>query len=170
MHTFSICRGQTRIGVLECREDGLYLDCAAVCTSRSPVRLILTAEGGELPLGVPVPEGSALRLRRRVSLSSLRPLGRITGCRAAEACAAPALPEGWLPAPDLKTFVTDPELGRLSLPAGSAIRKEREILRLAVPYRPEEPFPLMPLFCFAEICRLAGRDWAVFTFRNGLPG
>jgi hypothetical protein len=57
--------------------------------------------------------------------------------------------------------------GRLS---GALVRHAGGRLYLAVPWKPELPFQLTPLFCFARIRPVGAERCAVFTLdRDGRP-
>jgi hypothetical protein len=47
---------------------------------------------------------------------------------------------------------------------GVLFEKTQGAFCMAVPYDPKEPFPLPALFCFAEICRIRERQYAVYRF------
>lgn len=40
----------------------------------------------------------------------------------------------------------------------------RECRQLALPYEPCRPFPLPPLFCFARVCTMDGKQYVVYRF------
>ena len=49
----------------------------------------------------------------------------------------------------------------------TGLRREEGGFSLAYPFRPSEPFPLVPLFCFAPVEELAGEPCLIFPFRPG---
>ena len=53
---------------------------------------------------------------------------------------------------------------RLQACHGGLIRTETSRFHLAFPYAPQQPFPLIPLFCFANVQTINGRQYAVFAF------
>ena len=61
------------MGELEIREAGLYLAFSYSYTgSAAPSRLVIYRGQKALSLGIPVPDGAFLRLRKKLSLSALR--------------------------------------------------------------------------------------------------
>ena len=43
-------------------------------------------------------------------------------------------------------------------------RQERNGRQLALPYQADRPFPMVPLFCFAQIQTIGGQSYAVYRF------
>ena len=121
-------------------------------------RLYTCGAGGELLLGV-TEDGC---LHRRFSAAMTAPLGVVERCRAQPAAApqwrGPTPPDG-LP---------------WAVPAGTLLRREGGLTRLAVPWPPDAPFPLTELFCFACVGQRQGNRYVFFSFSAGwtpcMPG
>ena len=94
------------------------------------------------------------RLRRRFSPHMTRTIGRPV-CGRIERLSQTA--------PDWRS-VKDGEFPDWQLPLNARCRKNGRQYELALPYEEGDTFPLLPLFCFAKICRMAGKRWAVFRF------
>ncbi len=67
-----------------------------------------------------------------------------------------------------QAYLTDP----LLLPSlrdcrGVLLSEEEGGFSLALPYTPQEKFPLTPLFCFGQYTQLQGRAYLLFSFRQG---
>lgn len=156
--------------VLEVRrpEDGRGLYKAWIC-----------GQGGRMLLGTLMPEDGELRLRRELSVAEL---GR-KGCwpiRGGECCLAFAfrqgegerdIPEGWAKEEQPARLFSDPVLRHAAEQVETALRRDREGgFQLALPFDPGRPVGLSPVFCFAHLRRLAGRDYFIFQFnQSGIP-
>ena len=78
----------------------------------------------------------------------------------------PAVPAGWRCEPDPARLMGEPLLAAAAKGPALICRDERGFL-LAYLYRKDRPFPLTPLFCFARLETLEGRDYLCFPFRPG---
>lgn len=165
-------------GALLLREEG----GKALCTAQRPndhrglYKVYLCAARGEMSLGAMVPEGGTLRLSRALDCERLMRGGcwPVTGARAELSfCASRSeIPPGWSSAdPASALFPKDALLRRTAAQLGGALlRRGKKGFLLAVPYEERMPFAMTPLFCFAEIHRLGGSAYAVFSFREpGIP-
>ena len=163
MDKFPLCWKGNAIGELTTERENLY--------TRFAVRCCLPEEGiwcawavgtqGELRLGVLEPCGDHAELCRRFSDRMAAPLGRLLRgeLRGVEAGSVPR----WMPLRSMP-FQT-PWLRRQMQERMDILTRTAAKLRyLAIPYAPGKPFPLVPLFCFAQVCRIDGRDYAVFAF------
>lgn len=165
-------------GQLTCRESGGRVE--AVMEVRPPDKGLyhgyLVGPGGTCDLGTLMPEGGSLRLRRTLSAAQLRQKGcwPIQGGQIRKTYSFEQTPfQGWKEAGDLASlFPADPLLAR------AAGQRNRGLLRryqeggfsLAFPWDPRSPFPLIPVFCFAQVKSLGGKAHIVFRFReNGAP-
>jgi hypothetical protein len=165
MDSWPIVQAGRTVGELTARHEGLYLGFHAACRpgGTAPCRLFAVGEQGAVRLGVPVPEGALWTLERRLSQ---RTVAETAGAllrgelrRVGE--------EPWRSVPVPEELFTDPLLRRALRAAGKALTRREEGLRcVALPFDGAAPFPLAGLFCFAQVCRIDGRDWAVFRF-NG---
>ena len=169
-------------GWLTFREEGGRVSCAAQLP-RDEAGLYkgwLVGPSGRALLGTFIPEGAVLQLKRTLTLDELRRQGawppqgaeaeltfRFTGKGERSA----GLPQGWSWEPTPRRLMGEPLLARSAGDTGALLRRGKEGFSLAYPYRPGEPFPLTPLFCFARIEELEGRPYLLFPFRpGGRPG
>ena len=170
---FSLLGGR---GWLEVREEG----GRAVCAARLPddgrglYRCWLLGPAGRVPLGAFLPEGGELRLSRTLEVPALARQGAwppVGGEAALTWAARPARhaapPPGWTWEPRPAAPLGEPLLREAAGDRGALLRREGEGFSLAWPFRPEEPFPLTPLFCFARVEKLAGAPHLVIPFRPG---
>lgn len=164
-----VCRDAQGGGVevileLRPRERGLY-------------RGYLAGPGGRMDLGALLPERDSLRLRRTLSQRRLREQGcwPILGGGASlvhsfQTGRPGGAPQGWTPLTgEENLFPRDPLLAREVKEShrGLLRRQPEGDFRLAFPWDPASPFPLVPLFCFARVETLGGRPHLVFRFRSG---
>lgn len=113
-------------------------------------RAWVEGEQGELLLGI-MENG---RLRRRFSPRMTCTIGRPI-CAKLECLSQAAEP--W-------HRVREDEFPMWKLPENACCRKRGRQYELALPYGEGDSFPLLPLFCFARICMINGKRWAVFLF------
>lgn len=66
-------------GTLRITPAGLYAELCFLGPLRGVSRLVLVGRCGELSLGVPVPAGERLHLRKKLPLSALKALGELSG-------------------------------------------------------------------------------------------
>lgn len=180
-------------GFLTAAACGMYDEYRAVCRPEGPalLRAWLEGERGELPLGILAPEGDVFTVCRRLSRRGTRELGRLKCCRVRRLDeqpekkpkekpekreplpAAPAerreetppAPPGWERADRPERLTASAFFAHMLRPlSGVLTRREGGGRLIAAPCDPAEPFPLPPLFCFARICTLGGRRYAVFAF------
>ena len=135
----------------------------------------LTGPAGRALLGTFVPEQGRLVLSRTLSVAELERQGAWPpdGGEAVLAYAFQQEPRK-RPVPPGWTWVAEPArlMGEALLAqaiggGGALLRKEEQGFLLAWRFRPEQPFPLTPLFCFARIQEMDGAQYAVFPFRPG---
>ena len=162
-------RGDQAVLAMEFRPDrpGLY-------------RGLLRGPKGQRDLGLLLPEGGCLRLCRSVPVRDLERAGcwPVTGADAVLRHAfvdggGSTLPQGWKKAGNVSArFQNDPVLFHAAGEApGWVIRDYPDgSFSLAAPWEPGNPLPLVPVFCFARICVMSGRRWALYRFsREGKP-
>lgn len=171
---FSLAGGR---GCLTFREEGprAVLEAVLPEDGKGIYKAYLIGSQGRVLLGTLMPEGGALRLRRMLSLDELKRKG-VWPPQGAEvdlafsakgAEQAERYPEGWIGEPDPARLMGDALLARTaSHMAGALLQRTVCGFYLAVPWSKQRPFPLSPVFCFAHIKRLDGRNYAVFAF-NG---
>ena len=151
-------------GELSVCEQGLYLCCRAVChlpRTTAPVRLYLLGEKAEYPLGILQPETDGFVLTRRVPLREIRGIGPLLR---GELRAVDGAEGEWRPASGELLFRAERLRRQIAAPGGILVCRRGSGRKIAVPYDGHGPFPLTELFCFARICRINGREYAVFAF------
>ena len=76
--------------------------------------------------------------------------------------------ESWRPISDPSVLFNDGDIASACRNVRGALTMEKEgVTLLAIPAAPEEPFPLMPVFCFGDSVRIGGVEYIVFKSRNG---
>lgn len=169
---FSLAEGK---GWLTLTEGEGRVRCRAVLPDdgRGLYKCWLTGSGGRALLGTFAPKNGALELERALSVGELERQGAWPpeGGEAAlafsfgEQRAAP--PPGWSREEAPERLMGEPLLARAAAGRAALVRREGEGFSLAYPWAPDRPFPLTPLFCFARLEGLNGRDYLVFPFRSG---
>lgn len=161
-------------GWLEVREDGprVQLSVGRGQDGGGLYKAWAYGARGEVLLGTLIPEGRYLRLERTISKSALEQDGcwPITGGRtslvfsfAAQAESKPEFSWRWDSRPASR--IRDPVLQEAAAAWGPMLFRESEQgFQLAAPLDPERPFPLTPLFCFAQPIRVDGQLHAAFFF------
>ena len=165
MDKFPLLRDGRPAGELIAEREALYTWFEARCPLPGEGLWCAWAVGdlGELRLGILEPVGDLASIRRRFSARLTDPLGRLQWGEIRPAC--PAETGAWTPLTAPEALFRAPELRReLGRTPGVLIRDRGDRRDVAVPYDPARPFPLTGLFCFARICRIGGRDYAVFAF------
>lgn len=176
-----------RIGTLNVFGDGGFtvFEFHGEAGGLSPMRLCCRCGDAVVPIGIPVPENGALRLRKRFTKNALRTAGlsHIDGCalaplsepvsRARLFADPPDPPEKnddgeWRCEYEPWNMFTDDDIKNACRGISGALRRRRgDIDELAVPVSPYEPFPMIPVFCFGEIEEINGRQYVVFTVKSG---
>lgn len=167
---FALAEGR---GWLTVREAQGRAVCQAVLPGddRGLYKCWLRGAGGEALLGTFVPEGGGLALKRTVTVGELTRQGAWppTGARAGLAftfSGGEAPPPGWSRERSPGRLLGEPLLAEAA-PGPALVRRESWGFQLAYPYEADKPFPLTPIFCFARLERLEGRDYLCFPFRPG---
>jgi hypothetical protein len=165
-------------GTMSCYENGNRADL--VIRVRNEGRGLLKAwirgENGKIELGTLMPEQNELRLRRSIPIEKLKQAGcwpiQDGGVNLIHAFSRGGLPQGWREEekPE-RLFSHDPILREAARKLkGCLYYVGQEGFHLAVPYGNRRPFGLIPIFCFAQIRTLAGKQYAVFSFnQEGAP-
>lgn len=143
-------------GVLLRREEGLHTVFTADCPGGEGLRKLWlrSRAGGSLLLGTLEPENGRWRLTRRVARSGLERQG-LTGelwgeLVAGEGQPSSASPGGQRPA-NPPVVPEDPVIaGALAASLNGRWQREGTAWRLSLPWQVGQPFPLVPLFCFAR--------------------
>lgn len=151
----------TPAGLLLRREEGLHTVFTADCPDGSGVRKVWlrSRSGAELLLGTLAPEGGRWRLTRRVARSGLERQG-LTGEVWGELVSGGGQPQTCTPhvpqqrPQGIPLCPKDPVIAA-ALKAAPRGRWQREGAgwRLTFPWQVGQPFPLLPLFCFARVGR-----------------
>ncbi len=76
--------------------------------------------------------------------------------------------EGWSPTDNPSALFGDPDFAGICRGVKDALTKPSgDLTLLAVPSSKDEPFPMMPVFCFGDSGRIAGREYIIFKIKNG---
>lgn len=163
METVPLLREGKTAGEITVQRDGLYLRLSARAALPEGLWCVwLVGEQGEFRLGIPEPQGRESALCRRISARTLTPLGRLLR---GEARPLNGQECDWKSASKPACLFRDPCIQKvLERCGGALVRRAGEQLFLALPYQAGRPFPLVSLFCFARICGIRGREYAVFAF------
>jgi hypothetical protein len=135
-------------------------------------RGVLYGEKGRLSLGTLIPKDGKLILHCVLPNHQLESIGAIEKGEAILSYPASSqstdLP-GWRREPTPERLFDDPVLMEAAKRVKHAwIRQENGVLFLALPW--EREFPLLPLFCFAQIMLLEKKRYAVFALDSrGMP-
>lgn len=163
MDKIPLCWCGKNRGELTTEQEALYLRFSARCRLPEPGLWCVWAVGeqGELRLGILEPCGDEAYLCRRFSSRMTAPLGRLL--RGELRPVVPVDREEWSPlrVSLLETPWLRQQLQRVK---GVLFRTKDGVRYLAVPYVPQQPFPLVSLFCFANVQTINGRPYAVFAF------
>lgn len=82
--------------------------------------------------------------------------------------AASFIPEGWMHVSTPGVLFNDASIaGACEGVSGALISVREGFQHLAVPVSPEEPFPMMAVFCFGSPTVISGREYIVFKIQDG---
>ena len=164
MDKFPVCCQGRAVGELEVERESLYtaFSVRAMLPEKGLWGAWLVGTTGELRLGILEPDDREGTIRRRFSDRMLMPLGTILR---GEIRPVPPKTGLWEP-------VSKPEVLFHSRRLTEELRKEKGLLArqgnaghwIAVPYDKEKTFPLVDLFCFAELLKIDGRTYLAFCF------
>jgi hypothetical protein len=169
---------------LEPRGDRVALSVSCNDDQGGIYRGVLYGEKGRLSLGTLIPKDGQLMLHCVLPSQTLDPIGTIQKGEAVLSfpASAPASPSasvapsaqgsdlpGWRTEPTPERLFDDPVLMEAAKKERHAwIRQEKGVVFLALPW--EREFPLVPLFCFAQIMRQEEKRYAVFALDSrGMP-
>ena len=179
------------VGTVLLSQQGIYtlLSCTCRKVTGKISRLICVSGDRRESIGVMMPEGTRLVLGKRLTKADIKALGLTPDSSFelycgehdrrgeekesrtppdSEAQASRMQEDAWQPCLNPPSVFKDPELGDVCKNVrGALIRKNGSESLLAVPLRGDAPFPLMRVFCFGECERIDGRDYLVFTIKNG---
>lgn len=165
MDKFPLLWNGSEVGEMHVEQQALHTCFSVSCRLREEQLLCVWAVGeqGEFRLGILVPADGRLTLCRRFSGQLTAPVGKLlhgevraAGDGGAKQWQGIAHPEGLFQMPWLRRKLRGAE--------GVLFTKEQRGCCLAIPYDPLRPFPLTPLFCFARICRIRERWYAIYCF------
>lgn len=162
------CQG-TPAGRLTLTETGgrvrAEMDCPLDSTGL--FRGFLVCRNGEKTLGVLEPRGERMCLCRMLLPEELRALGPAERGELRLSFAFRQA-QGWQALPCPEQFFRKAPFGpTLRGLEGALWRESRDLRFLALPFHSARPFPLVTLFCFAQIEIIQGRPFAVFAFDAG---
>ena len=163
MDKYPVLEGRETVGELTVTPEKLYTAFDVSCSKREGLwSAWAIGETGTLRIGVPEPEGEALRICRRFSRELTAPVGTILR---GELRPLGEEREHWTPLENGETqFQSGYLRSALRQQTGVLICREQDGFRLAFPRDDRAPFPLETMFCFAQSRRLKGREYWVFSF------
>ena len=183
---YDVFYGDNPIGRLIIERDGAayHFQCSCRYFSADVLRLYCVSGEKTALLGVMLPEGGKLVLKKRFTKNMLSDIGitDISRCflRGREepapepevkekiAIIAPTEAANWLPAYDAASLFSDADIASACRDVTGALTKEsRDSRLLAIPILLDAPFPLMPVFCFGWSEKIDGKDYVVFRVRDG---
>lgn len=164
MDKFRVLWNETDVGQLVLEKENLYTWFQVQChlPEKSFWCAWVIGDQGTLRLGILEPEGDRFAIRRRYSERLTAPLGNVLNGEI-----RPAFQDGrkWELISEPHRQICDPWLRQqLQETHGALVCMETETLFVAVPYDRETSFPMVPLFCFADIQVIRKRSYAVFAF------
>ena len=156
----------------------------------TPVRLCCRSGERIVPIGIPVPEKGMMYLRKRFTRNGLESAGisGIDGCMLISLSkpipSAPVFVDthfskpaditpqsgtgAWQCEYEPWSIFTDEEIQLACRGLNGALRRScGDTEELAIPVSPNEPFPMMPVFCYGDIAEINGRQYVVFTVKGG---
>lgn len=75
---------------------------------------------------------------------------------------------GWEPIDDPSRLFSDADIAAACRGAKGCLTMQSDgITLLAIPIVPDEPFPMMPVFCFGDSVKINGREYIVFKSKSG---
>lgn len=182
------------VGEVSLYDDGLRVKFLMQCQKTDDKIYRLYCRDGEntMPIGVAVPECGSLRISKTFSRKELlhHGISKVSECflSSSEPDSAEARPKykidtesaakaeqksadnmkEWQKISDISQLFTDDEFAGVSgEPVSALFRDDGEEQYIAISASPDEPFPLMPVFCFGEQESINGREYIVFKIKNG---
>lgn len=141
-----VCREGNSCGILSAEEKGLYCCFRARLRSEQISRLYAVFEEGEIPLGIPVPEGRDLTLRISIPISRLPKGPLIRGVL------RPLETANWVQ-------FSGGKVGGQYLPQGLVQGN-----RYRFPWVPGDPLPCDAFLCFYRYSEENGKGYLELTF------
>ena len=167
---YPVFSGGAETGEARVQRQGVYTAISCRCPMDGPGVTRLCAFSGErsAPIGVMLPGDGALSIRKKLSRSGLEALGP-GKLRYFTLSKDGAAAEDWQDAPSVAALFDDILLSRLAPVRGALTKREEGVSLLAVPWSPDAPFPLMPIFCLGRPFDRDGRDYLLFSVSDGRP-
>lgn len=164
MDKFPLYLEKKSVGELTVEPEALYTWFTARCPLPDQALWCAWAVGdaGELRLGILEPAGGESVIRRRFSQQLTKPLGKLVRGEVRPAVSASGGEWEHLSQPE-QEFHT-PWLRRCLGQQKCLLRRTGELRLVALPWDPKKPFALAPVFCFAALRRVQGREAAVVAF------
>ncbi len=178
--TYNVMFEGESIGEAYVNDDGIRVKFDMQCkiVDEKIYRLYCIQGRAAAPIGIAVPERGRLRLKKTVSKKELTYRG-ITEIDGFELRAASSVPSAekqmkessdgvWRRITDASHLFEDKDIAEAcrNLPSALAM-KSGGAEYLAISASPEQPFPMMPVFCFGEERYINGRSYIVFKIKNG---
>ena len=139
------------IGVMMPHDNGLHMTksftkAALSALSITPDTAFFLAKAGEIPLSAPSPAPPP----------------------EAAPPSEPPVSADWHPINDPAVLFHDSDIANACKNArGALIRSAGDTTFLAIPATDDEPFPMMPVFCLGEPETIEGREYIIFSAKNG---
>lgn len=158
------------------------LSCVHEADSSGLYKAWACGANGELLLGTLAPENGKLALHRNLSRMTFVQSGAwpVTGGRVEMMYAfadnqsqsqSKNQSNEWQRERKASEYFHDPILKTAAQHCNPILkRQDNSGFSLAVPFHPEQPFPMIPIFCFGETRQIAGQEYIIFSFDiNGNP-
>ena len=161
MYRFPLLQNGKNVGEMTMRQEGqeMFFSCRSSLPGEGLWSLWAVGETGELRLGLPWTQGNCAVLEKRFSSRMTEPVGQLLRGELRSPQQMPQL--RWFKVKEDCYFHTLWLARQLRSWPGAlwcAVGKERMV---AVPYEPKQPFPLMPMFCFASLQCIDARTYLV---------
>ena len=167
---YPVFSGGAEAGEARVQREGVYTVVTCRCPTEGSGVTRLCAVSGErsAPIGVMIPGDGALCIRKKLSRNGLETLGPGT-LRYFTLSKSGAASEEWQNAPAVAALFDDILLSRAGPVRGALTKRGDGVTLLAVPWSPDAPFPLMPVFCLGSPYERDGRDYLLFSVSEGRP-
>jgi len=179
--TYAIKYEGREVGTLNVYSEGLMTVFSAETLPLAGVwRLAVISQGRTVPIGVLAPSRRGLYLKKSFTKNMLAELN-ISDIEAAvlfsqEQAAGSqvqfsqdqAVGSPWKEVPEPSGLFSDVDLKVACRGAkGVMALREGDVTKAAFPIRSDAPFALMPAFCLGKPMKIDGRDYLVFSIRDG---
>lgn len=178
---FEVYLKDTSVGEIEITEEGIrtHIKCRARCDSNEILRLAADVDGRYECIGVMMPREKSLYLEKTFTKNDVFKKGLDKAARyvlVSENTQYEKKAEekeekdvrGWRNCADPMKYFDDIETGAaLSRFEGILKAEEDGVTYIAVPIDKEKAFPALPVFYFGQQEKLGGREFVVFTLKDG---